>query len=103
MEGGKNQLGPNVGAVDIIHNQSVARGGDNSTSFNFQLSQSAPQLVPLAQSRQSQPVSTNQEVGPAHQARGDRWRRQQGCGGNWQYSAGLADWRSFTSNLPTTN
>ena len=26
MEGGKNQLGPNVGAVDIIHNQSVACG-----------------------------------------------------------------------------
>ena len=37
MEGGKNQLGPNVGAVDIIHNQSVA-GGDKSTSFNFQFS-----------------------------------------------------------------
>ena len=37
MEGGKNQLGPNVGAVDIIHNQSVA-GGDKSTSFTFRFS-----------------------------------------------------------------
>ena len=40
MEGGKNQLGPNVGAVDIIHNQRVARGGTTP----LHLTSSSPSL-----------------------------------------------------------
>ena len=104
MEGGKNQLGPNVGAVDIIHNQRVA-GGDKSTSFNFQFS--VCQRAPAPVGPPSPSVDSLSLCRPT--TRSDRRT------GRAEHSAAviraavetgnivMSDWRSFTSNLPTTN
>ena len=104
-KGGKNQLGPNVGAVDIIHNQSEA-GGDKSTSFNFQFSQSVreprPQLVAGGPSLESLSLCRPTTRSDRRTRRAEPSAaviRAAVESGNIE----MSDWRSFTSNLPTTN